>query len=168
MLKVGHLCTRDNTANLHTPLTPREVPILGDPCGRLHEVKFNDHDLADHDAFSELAPALYFDTIHEDDGITVVPQHWVCGLARSRLLNLLRMPHFGRYNITDHLAHQLLALIHNGCLWIRKRVPIDATLIHKIIGLPMQGPHPLVKVGKKYEAATAMFVLETYAVQQNQ
>ena len=86
---------------LQTPLTPGEVPIIGDPCGRIHEVKFEDHDLADHDAFPELASELYFDTIYEDDGITIVPQRWVYNLARFGLLNLFRMPHFGHYNITD-------------------------------------------------------------------
>ena len=75
------------------------------------------------------------------------------------------MPHFGRYNITDRLAHQLLALIHNCYLWIHDRVPINAELIHKIIGLLMQGPHPLAKVRKNFEAAIALFVRETYAVQ---
>lgn len=74
------------------------------------------------------------------------------------------MPYFGRYNITDWLAHQLLALIHNDSLWIHDKVPIDAKLIHKIMGLLMQGPHPLVEVGKKYEVATASYVRKTYAV----
>ena len=75
------------------------------------------------------------------------------------------MPHFDHYNITDRLAGQLLALIHNGCLWIHDRVPIDAELIHKLTGLLMQGPHLLEKFGKKYEAATTLYVRKTYAVQ---
>ena len=98
----------------------------------------------------------------------MVPQRWVCGLAGSGLLNFLRMPYFGRYNITDRLARQLLALIHNDNLWIRDIIPIDAELIHKITGLPKQGPHPLAEVGKKYEAATASYFWKTYAIQRNQ
>ena len=85
-------------------LTLGEVPVLSDPCGKLHEVKFDDHDLVNYEAFPELAPTLYFDTIYVTYGVTVVPQRWVCGLARSGLLNLLQMPHFGHYNVTDRLA----------------------------------------------------------------
>ena len=88
----------------------------------------------------------------------MVPQRWVRGLAGSGLLNLLWMPHFGHYNVTDQLARQLLSLIHDGYLWIQDRVPINAALIHKITGLPMQGSHPLAQVRKKYEATTATFV----------
>ena len=85
----------------HTPLPPGEVPVLNDPCGRLHEVKFHDHDLENYEAFPKLNPKLYFDTTHTDDGVTVIPQKWVSGLVGSGLLNLLRMPHFGHYNIMD-------------------------------------------------------------------
>ena len=45
------------------PLTLGEVPVIGEPFGRLHEVKFDDHDLAYLKAFLELAPELYLDRI---------------------------------------------------------------------------------------------------------
>ena len=99
-------------------LTPGEVPIIGEPFGHLHEVKFDDHDLANFEAFPKLAPELYLDTVHGADGVKVVPQCWVCGLARFRLLNILRMPHFGHYNVTNWLAQQLHMLIHDRFLWI--------------------------------------------------
>lgn len=86
------------------PLTPGEVPIIGELVGKLHEVKFDDHDLENIEAFPELGPVLYLDSIHGDDGVTVIPQFWVWGLATSRLLNLLKMPQFGHYNITNRLA----------------------------------------------------------------
>ena len=89
---------------LQNPLTPGEFPVLSDPCGRLHEVKLDDHDLADSETLPELAPALYFNTIRANDGVTVVPQRWVCGLAGSGLFYLLLMPHFGHYSVIDWLA----------------------------------------------------------------
>ena len=55
-------------------LTPGVVPIIGEPFGCLHEVKFDDHDLANFEAFLELALELYLDTVHGDDGVKVVPQ----------------------------------------------------------------------------------------------
>lgn len=56
-------CTLKNLDGLCTylqmPLTPSEVPIIGEPFGKLHEVKFDDHDLENLEAFPELAPKLY-------------------------------------------------------------------------------------------------------------
>ena len=77
------------------------------------------------------------------------------------------MPHFGHYNVTDRLARQLLALTHNGYLWIRDRVPIDAALVHRIMGLPMNGRCPLKRVGKKYDGDTTEYVRNTYHVERN-
>ena len=74
---------------LKMPLTPGEVPVIGEPFGRLHEVKFDDHDLANLEAFPEWAPELYLHRIQENDGINIVPMHWVHGLVGSELLNLL-------------------------------------------------------------------------------
>ena len=86
------------------PLTPGEVPIIGELVGKLHEVKFDDQDLTNFEVFPKLAPALYLDTIHDNNGVIVVPQRWVQGLVESGLLNLLRMPHFCHYNVTDRLV----------------------------------------------------------------
>ena len=58
---------------LQTPLTPGEVPVLSDPCGRLHEVKFDDHDLENFEAFPELAPELYIDMIYVNYGSQLFP-----------------------------------------------------------------------------------------------
>ena len=79
-------------------------------------VKFDDHDLANLEAFPELALELYLERVLEDDVLKVVPMPWASGLAGSGLLNLLRMPHFGHYSITDRLVRNLLGLVHDGCL----------------------------------------------------
>ena len=42
-------------------LTPEEVLVIGEPVGKLHEIKFDDHDLASLEAFPKLAPELYSD-----------------------------------------------------------------------------------------------------------
>lgn len=55
------------------PLTPGEVPVIGKPFGRLHEIKFDDHDLANFEAFPELVPKLYLDRVQDKDGIKNVP-----------------------------------------------------------------------------------------------
>ena len=114
------------------PLTIEEVSVIGKPFERLHEIKFDDHDLTNLEAFPELAPELYLDTVHGADGVKVVPQSWVHGLAESRLLNLLKMPHFGHYNVTDWLARKFLAPIHYGACGSRTGSPL---MLHFFIRL---------------------------------
>ena len=57
------------------PLTLCEVPVIVEPFGKIHGVKFNDHDLANLEAFPKLAPEIYLERILEDDGIKVIPMH---------------------------------------------------------------------------------------------
>lgn len=105
-------------AYLQMPLILGEVPIIGESFGKLHTVKFDDHGLVNLEVFPELALELYLERVLEDDVLKVIPMPWASGLAGSGLLNLLRMPHFGHYNITDRIVRQLLALVHDDCLWI--------------------------------------------------
>ena len=86
----------------------------------------------------------------------------MANLAGFKIFNLMSMPHFGHYTITDRVARQLLALIHDGCLWIWDRIPIDPALINQIMGLLMTGSYPMAKVGKKYEAETTAEVRQDY------
>lgn len=65
----------------------------------------------------------------------------------------------------DRLVCQLLPLVHDGCLWIQDRIPIDVALMHRITSLPMQRSDPLLHVGKKYEGETAEYVRQKYHVE---
>ena len=60
-------CTPKNLDGLITylrmSLTSGEVLIIGEPFGRLHEIKFDDHDLANLEAFPNLVPELYLEQI---------------------------------------------------------------------------------------------------------
>lgn len=149
------------------PLIPGKVPIFGESFGKLHTIKFDDHDLANPEAFLEWAPELYLERVLEDDVLKVVPMTWASGLARFGLLNLLGMPHFSHYNITNRIVRQLLALVHDGCLWIQDHIPIDAALIHRITGFPMKGLNPMEHVSKKYEKHITDNVRDDYHVEQN-
>ena len=131
---------------MQMPLILGEVLIIGEAYDKLSSINFDDHDL---EAFPKLAPKFYLKRVLEDDVLRVLPMPWACGLEGSGLLNLLHIPHFGLYNVTDQVVRQLLALIHDGSLWIQDCIPINATLIHRITGLPMEGLNPMEHVGKK-------------------
>ena len=57
--------------------------------------------------------------------------------------------------------------MHDGCMWVWDRIPIDTTLVHRITGLPMSGPNPLERVGRKYEEETVDFIRQKYHVDHN-
>ena len=54
-------------------------------------------------------------------------------------MNMLYVPHFGHININTICVHQILALVHDGCLWLGGKIPIDDMLIRRITMLPFQG-----------------------------
>ena len=79
-------------------------------------------------------------------------QPWAAGLDNAGLLKVLDIPHFGRGIQVTIVAKQLLALVHDGYLWIGdQQIPIDATLINKITGLSMAGPDPGDEFPSKHE-----------------
>ena len=50
------------------------------------------------------------------------------------------------------VVKKLLALVHDGNLWIGdKIIPINGELIHNITGLPKEGPHPGIEFVGKHE-----------------
>ena len=50
------------------------------------------------------------------------------------------------------VVKQLLALVHDGHLWIGdKQIPINGELIHKITGLPIVGPDSSTEFPSKHE-----------------
>ena len=91
--------TPKNLKCLHSymqiPLILGEVPIIGEAYSKLSSIKFDDHDLANLEAFPELAPELYLERVLEDDVLKVVPMLWAHGLVGLGLLNLMPIPHFG-------------------------------------------------------------------------
>ena len=50
------------------------------------------------------------------------------------------------------MVKQLLALVHDGNLWIGdQRIPITGELIHRITGLLKEGPDPGIEFVSKHE-----------------
>jgi hypothetical protein len=61
---------------------------------------------------------------------------------QSNLLNVMKIPHFGRHQEVNACVKLLLASYHRGYLWLDCHITIDLTLINRIIGLRMYGPDP--------------------------
>ena len=79
-------------------------------------------------------------------------KQWATSLDLAGLLKMLNVPHFGRRTQVTIVVKQLLALIHDGYLWIGdKKIIINGELIHRITGLPMAGPDPGTEFPSKHE-----------------
>ena len=68
---------------------------------------------------------------------------------KSRLLNLLWVPHYHRSNINTTCICWLLTLVHDGCLCIGASIPIMNMPIHRITHLLHEGLNPAKEFGEK-------------------
>lgn len=69
--------------------------------GNIPLVKFDDHDLANEETFPNLVPELYLEQVLYDNVPKFESMPWAHGLHVSGILNLLRIPYFGKYPITS-------------------------------------------------------------------
>jgi hypothetical protein len=70
----------------------------------------------------------------------IIPHPWMMNLAQSTLLNVMKIPHFGRHQEVNACVKILLSCYHGSYLWLDHRIIVYLTLIHRITGLSMQGP----------------------------
>jgi hypothetical protein len=93
----------------------------------------------------------------------IIPQPWMMNLAQSTLLNVMKIPHFGRHQEVNACVKLLLSCYHGGYLWLDHHITVDPTLIHRITGLSMQGPDPQeFYPGKATDRALAQKIKDTY------
>jgi hypothetical protein len=93
----------------------------------------------------------------------IIPQPWTMNLMQSTLLNVIKIPHFGKIPEVNASVKLLLSCYHGDYLWLDRRIIVDLTLIHKITGLSMQGPNPQeFYPGKSTDRALAHKIKDTY------
>jgi hypothetical protein len=93
----------------------------------------------------------------------LIPQQWMMNLAQSTLLNVMKIPHFGRHQEVNACVKLLLAIYHRGYLWLDHRITVDLTLINRITGHNMQGPDPHEYYpGKTVDHVLAQNIKEAY------
>jgi hypothetical protein len=125
-------------------------------------LKFNDFNLGDRKNHSMLAPYKYL-TRTKGKNSKIIPQSWTMNLAQSTLLNVMKIPHFGRHQEVNAYVKLLLSCYHGGYLWLDHRITVDPTLIHRITRLSMQGPNPQdFYPGKSIDHALAQKIKDTY------
>jgi hypothetical protein len=84
-------------------------------------------------------------------------------LAQSTLLNIMKIPHFGRHQEVNACAKLSLSFYHGSYLWLNLCITVDLALINQITGLSMQGPDPRdFYPGKAMDPTLAKTIKDTY------
>ena len=87
-------------------------------------------------------------------------------LERSGLLNLLRIPHFGRGAEVNAVVCILLYCVHGGYLWLGNKVDLNIDLIHRITGLSKTGQDPKTNItGKTNDSKLSLALVAKYKLQ---
>jgi hypothetical protein len=129
---------------------------------KLAALKFSDFNLGDRKAYIMLAPHKYL-TRTKGKNSKIIPQSWTQKLGQFTLLNVMKIPHFGRHQEVNACVKLLLSCYHGGYLWLNYRITVDLTLINRITGMSMQGPDPQdFYPGKTSDRALAQRIKETY------
>jgi hypothetical protein len=84
-------------------------------------------------------------------------------IAQSTLLNVMKIPHFGRNQEVNSCIKLLLSYYHGRYLWLNHHIKVDPALINQITGLSMQGPDPKdLYPGKTMDRTLAQRIKENY------
>ena len=132
---------RDFDYAVITAYLPKGVNVVHADQEKLTMLKFSDFNLGDHKVYSMLSLHKYL-TITKGKNPKIVPQQWTHNLAQSTLLNVMKIPHFGRHQEVNACVRLFLSCYHGGYLWLDFRITMDPILINWIIGQSMQGPDP--------------------------
>jgi hypothetical protein len=104
-------------------------------------LKFSDSNLGDYKNHSMLTPHRYLTRMNGMNS-SIIPHPWTMNLAQSTILNVMKIPHFGRHWKMNVCVKIFISCYYGRYLWLDRRITIDMTLIHRITRLSMQGPNP--------------------------
>jgi hypothetical protein len=124
-----------------TVYLPKGVCTVHTDQEKLTGLKFSDFNLGCRKVYSMLSLHKYL-TITKGKNPKIVPQQWTHNLVYSTLLNVMKIPHFGRHQEVNACVRLLLSCYHGGYLWLDHRITMDPILINRITGLSMQIPNP--------------------------
>jgi hypothetical protein len=123
-----------------TQYLPKRICAVRAQQDNIATLKFSDFNLGDCKNYNMLTPYKCL-TRTKRKNSNIIHQPWMMNLAQSTLLNFMKIPHFIRHQEVNAYAKMLLSCYHGRYLWIDCRIIVDPMLIHRIIGLSMQGPN---------------------------
>jgi hypothetical protein len=121
---------------LITTYLPKGIHTVFVDQEKIAELKFSDFNLSDRNFYNILAPHKYL-TRTKGNNLKIIPQSWTMNLAQSTLLNIMKIPHFGRHQEVNACVKLLFSCYHGRYLCLNHHIIVDLTLINQIIGLSM-------------------------------
>jgi hypothetical protein len=106
---------RDFDYTMVTAYLPKGIRVVRTQQDKIMMLKFNDFNLGDRKNHSMLAPYKYF-TRMKGKNSKIIPQPWTMNLAQSTLLNVMKIPHFGRHQEVNACVKILLSCYHGRYL----------------------------------------------------
>jgi hypothetical protein len=123
---------RDFDYTLVTAYLPKGIRAVRTQLDKIMTLKFSDFNLGDHKNHNMLSPHRYL-TRTKGKNSRIIPQPWTMNLAQSTILNVMKIPHFGRHQEVNACVKLLLSCYHGGYLWLDRCITIDPMLIHRIM-----------------------------------
>jgi hypothetical protein len=109
---------------LITAYLPKGIHVVGPQLGLIPALKISDFNLGDRKNYAMLAPHRYL-TKTTGKKPKIVPQSWIKEIARSTILNVMKIPHFDRHQEVNACVKLLLSCYHGGYLWLDRRITVD-------------------------------------------
>jgi hypothetical protein len=132
---------RDFDYTLITAYLPKGIHVVGPQLGHIMTLKISEFNLGDRKNHGMLAPHKYL-TKTKGKKPNIIPQLWTMDIARSTILNVMKIPLFGRHQEVNTCVKILLLCFHGGYLWLDIHIIIELAPVHRITRLSMQGPNP--------------------------
>jgi hypothetical protein len=108
---------RDFDYTIVTAYLPKGIRAVRTHQDKIMTLKFNNFILGDCKNHSMLAPYKYL-TRMKGKNSKIIPQPWNMNLAQSTLLNVMKIPHFGRNQEVNVCIKILLSFYHGSYLWL--------------------------------------------------
>jgi hypothetical protein len=100
-----------------TGYLPKGVHAVPANQEKLTALKFSDFNLGDRKVYSILSLQKYL-TIMKGNNLNIVPHQWTHNLVQSTLLNVMKIPHFGRHQEVNACIRLLLSCYYGRYLWL--------------------------------------------------
>jgi hypothetical protein len=98
---------RDFDYTLITVYLPKEIHTVKPQLERILMLKISDYNLGDHKNYEILAPHKYLTKTMRNKS-KIIPQPWTMDITRSMILNVMKLPHFGRHQEVNTCVKILL------------------------------------------------------------
>jgi hypothetical protein len=87
---------RDFDYTIITAYLPKGIQAVRPQLERIPTLKISDYNLGDRKSYGMLAPHKYL-TNTKGKKSKIIPQSWTMDIVRSTILNVMKIPHFGRH-----------------------------------------------------------------------